>query len=128
MTDTPLPSFESHAKLSPDTEEITITSGGGKQSRIEEACSELPPFAMLSLAQVLAQGAVKYGSLNWHNISVKSELDHALRHTFRFLLMENLQVPSAERVCELSHAACRLVMALDQFIREEADLTPKQED
>ena len=128
MTDTPLPSFESHAKLSPDTEEITVTSGGGKQSKIEEACSELPPLAMLNLAQVLAQGAAKYGSLNWHNISVKSELDHALRHTFRFLLMENLQVPLAERVCELSHATCRLVMALDQYIREETNLTPKQED
>ena len=111
-----------------DSEEIAVTNGGGKQSRIEEACSELPPFAMLSLSQVLAQGTAKYGSLNWHNISVKSELDHALRHTFQFLLLENCSGSSIERMRELSHAACRLVMALDQFIREEDNITKKQKD
>ena len=111
----------------PDTEDIVVTKGGGKQSFIQEAFTELPPMGLAAIARVCRKGAEKYGSLNWHNISVRSELDHALRHAYKFLLEDNHDGSIQAQYEELSHAATRMIFALDQFLREVNGITPKQE-
>jgi hypothetical protein len=88
-------------------EPIAINAAGGKQSASPFRCDLLPPHATLAVAEVLAHGAAKYGANNWHVIPVEDHLNHALVHIF------------ADRAGDasddhLEHAACRIMMALDQ--------------
>ena len=112
-----------------DKGELTCNKHGGKQSKIHGACSELPPYATLELSRILEEGARKYGSKNWHKISVLSEIDHALNHIFRFLAVHTTYAEMKEHELEdLSHGACRMMMALDQYIRESLNITPEVKD
>lgn len=90
--------------------ETHTNKNGGRSTKLRTVFTELPPYAMNEIAAVLGDGAAKYGSKNWHDLSVNEELDHALEHTFRFLITGELE--------ELSHAATRMAMALDQHLRE----------
>lgn len=107
-----------------ESNEITTNNQGGKQSKITEMCSELPPYALLKVAEVCGTGAAKYGSLNWHKIPVMSEMDHALRHGLRFLAYWNAQADYHLLEEELSHFTTRAIFALDQLIRTQ----PRQQD
>jgi len=94
---------EAAVDVDPDT--------GSKQSSLPYRCDLLPARAILSVSTVLAHGANKYGEFNWVPISVKSHINHALTHVFAFLAGD-------ESDDHLSHAACRLIMALERHLSD----------
>ncbi|MCE5185045.1 MAG: DUF5664 domain-containing protein [Planctomycetaceae bacterium] len=100
-----------------ETDDVTTTPEGGKQTSIKELPTELPFHALLAIAQVMGKGAGKYGSKNWHGISVNSEIDHSLRHLFRYMAFQDYEPDRNVQFEELAHYATRALMALDQFIR-----------
>lgn len=85
----------------------TTNAAGGRQSATPYRCDLLPPFAVLAVAEVLAEGAAKYGERNWHKITVGEHLNHALGHVFAALAGDLSDD-------HLEHAACRILFALDQ--------------
>lgn len=91
-----------------DDEEIEVNERGGRQSRLAYRCDLLPQSALLSVAAVLKRGAEKYGENNWHSISTREHLNHALTHILKFL-----QGDTAED--HLDNAACRMLMALEIY-------------
>ncbi len=96
-----------YAVCQPATDgETVVNAAGGKQSKIAERPTLLPPRATLAVSAVLTAGAAKYGESNWHLISTNEHLDHALRHIFKYLANDATE-------SHLSHAACRLLMALE---------------
>lgn len=86
---------------------IATNAAGGKQSATPYRCDLLPPHATLAVAEVLAEGAAKYCANNWHKIAVEDHLNHALAHIFADRAGDTQDA-------HLEHAACRLLMALDQ--------------
>jgi hypothetical protein len=64
---------------------------------------------MMSVSQVLAAGAAKYGEDNWRLIDVRDHVNHCLSHLFKFLQGDTTDD-------HLRNAACRALMALDQAI------------
>lgn len=82
-------------------------AAGGRQSASPYRSDLLPPHALLAVAEVLAEGAAKYGDRNWHKIAVSDHLNHAMTHLLA------LQAGDGSDA-HLEHAACRLLMALDQ--------------
>ena len=112
------------------TVEIETTASGGKNTRLYCSMTEVPPSALLEVAKVMKEGAKGYGSKNWHNISVMSELDHALEHAYRFIAFadetKGADGNMAYCIDELSHAAARMLMALDQFLRQPNYLQEKE--
>jgi|GEM_PF-5527826 len=102
---------------------IIANERGGKQSQIHGTPTEIPPLAFIEVAKVMGLGASRYpreadGTPNWHRISCLSNLDHGLEHIFNFLAERNHPDSSPEIMLEeLSHAAARLCMALEQYLR-----------
>lgn len=86
--------------------EIVINEFGGKQSRVDARFDLVPPRALQAAALTLGHGAVKYGCLNWQQISVQEHLNHALNHINLYQLND-----SSEE--HLSHALVRLMMAFE---------------
>lgn len=108
------------------TDEIELTSTGGKMSKIEGLPTLIPPHALAAISKVMRRGS-KYGIGNWHKIPISSQqsgeivdtglLDHAVQHYINFM------VGNGDPLEELSHATARMMMSLDQYIREnEIDL------
>ena len=85
---------------------VTDLVTGAKQSATKYRCDLLPPQAILRIADILHQGAEKYGDWNWHRISPGQHLNHALVHIFAMLAGD-------ESDDHIGHAACRLLMALE---------------
>ena len=83
-----------------------VNERGGRQSAIPYRCDLLPPRAVLSVAGVLHAGAEKYGIDNWRNIEIRDHVNHALTHLFAYLAGDSTDA-------HLSHASCRVLMALD---------------
>ena len=102
---------------------VGINANGGKASKINGRCTELPPLGLLCLSEVMGEGEEAYPrdrhAPNWHKVGCIENLDHCLSHTLRFLAMRNNDTQNnVEMKKELSHCAARAVMALEQFIRE----------
>lgn len=87
----------------------TTNDKGGKQSHLSYRCDLLPPRATLAVAEVLDHGARKYGANNWHSIPVADHVNHAMVHLFAHLAGDTQDD-------HLEHAACRLLMALEQHL------------
>ena len=85
---------------------IVVNSKGGKQSRSRHRCDLLPARATLYVAEVLEQGAAKYGPNNWRSIPCEDHINHALVHLFSYLAGDRQD-------SHLEHAACRALMALE---------------
>ena len=105
------------------SDHIVTNAKGGKGSKIYGKMSEVPPLALLEVAKVMAEGAERYpreadGTPNWHKVGCIENLDHGMEHVANFIAARNCY---AEQVVpdELSHAACRILMALEQLIRGE---------
>ena len=103
---------------------IETNAQGGKQSKIEGKCTEIPPLAMIELSKVMGLGSVNYPreadlSPNWHRIDSFSNLDHCLEHVFNFLAERNKPDRNIEYMREeLSHCLARAAMAMEMFIKE----------
>ena len=83
-----------------------VNEKGAKQSKTLYRADLLPPLATLAVAGVLHEGAVKYGDTNWHGISVRDHLNHAMIHVFAWLAGDTQDD-------HLEHFACRALMALE---------------
>lgn len=91
---------------------IVTNAAGGSQSQLAARFDLIPPVAITLVAEVIASGANRNGVENWRKIPVEDHLNHALAHLFsavKFLLKH--KKPAARE--ELSHAACRVLFALD---------------
>lgn len=91
--------------VGPDAPTVT-NAAGGKQSRTRYRCDLLPGRAVLAVAEVLSAGAEKYGEDNWRLIPVRDHVNHALTHLLAFVAGDGSDD-------HLSHAACRVLFALD---------------
>lgn len=94
------------SSLGPDAE-ITTNAQGGKQSATLGRFDLLPAHAVMRVAQVLQHGASRYSVNNWRKIPMESHINHALQHIFA-LMDGDLHDD------HLGHAACRIMMALEQ--------------
>lgn len=84
----------------------TTNAAGGKQSASLYRCDLLPAKAVLAVAAVLKYGADKYGPDNWRKIARADHLNHAMTHILAY--------QAGDRSDDhMSHAACRLLMALE---------------
>ena len=92
----------------------TVTNErGGKQSRIEARFTSIPPAALKLVAECFGFGAEKYGDENWHSISVREHLDHALNHVNEYRRGDASEM-------HLVNNAVRALMALEMAVREES--------
>lgn len=93
------------AGVGPDAPTVT-NDAGGKQSAVPYRCDLLPPRALLDVAAVLKGGADRYGDDNWRAIGRRDHLNHALTHVYAYLAGDRSDD-------HLSHAACRLLFAME---------------
>lgn len=90
----------------------TIQNGlGGKQSKIPYRFDLIDGLALGKIAEVLQEGAEKYGEDNWRLIETRDHLNHLLMHTYAFLCGDNQDD-------HLSHIACRALFALAVELQE----------
>jgi 5'(3')-deoxyribonucleotidase len=85
-------------------DDVVTNENGAKQSRIEGRYDLMPALALKEIAKVLADGADKYGEDNWKGLSI----DEINNHTFAHLL----DYQQDANTDDLSHAGCRILMAL----------------
>lgn len=84
----------------------------GVQSLIGYRFSLIPPFGITSVAMTMAEGERKgYKNQGWQVLGIDTHLDHAMGH-----IMAHMMGDRKEN--HLSHAACRILMALDTYERE----------
>lgn len=77
---------------------------GGSQSKIPVRFDLIDANAMFKMAQVLDQGARKYGEDNWRKIPVNQHLNHLLMHVYAYLAGDKTDE-------HLSHILCRATFA-----------------
>jgi predicted aconitase len=100
-----------------ENDEIEINDQGAKQSFLGEAHHLIPQKAIKELSTVFYKGAEKYGVDNWRKLgddmanSVDTNLNHALHHINSFLINKNTE--------DISHAAARILMALEMYLERE---------
>ena len=85
---------------------IETTERGGKHSAIPYRFDLVPPLALMDIAQVLHEGAAKYGVDNWRGIDIDAHLNHLQMHVVAY------QAGDATDE-HLSHAATRAMFALE---------------
>ena len=116
----------------PSVGDIVTNEQGGKGSLIRGKMSEVPPLALIAVSEVMATGASRYpretdGTPNWYRVSIIENCDHAGEHLVNFFAEVNKptlhQSESRQRSPrlmreELSHAAARIMMAMEQFERK----------
>lgn len=95
----------------PKIGDVVANEYGAKQTKIAGDYTLLPPLALKEVAIVLEEGAAKYGVGNWEKLSIDEVLNHVYAH-----LIEYGQKANTE---DLSHAACRILMALQLQIEQE---------
>jgi hypothetical protein len=92
-----------------DTDDAVIVNDkGAKQSDLKARFDLLPARALAEVAKVLQKGAAKYGEENWRGLSVAEIHNHTLGHAVNFNETDDLE--------DLSHTACRALMALEIYL------------
>lgn len=89
-----------------------VNANGGKQSELRYAFDLIDPLPMFTMANILYEGADKYGAWNWRRISVEENLNHALSHIFAHMAGDGTDD-------HLGHAFCRLHFALSMHLTPE---------
>lgn len=94
--------------------EIKANSAGGKQHYRPYRCQALPPKALLEVGKVRYIGfnQLGYEDDNYKNIELTEHLGRALTHIFAYLAGD-------KQNNHLSHAACRLLFALEMELEKE---------
>lgn len=98
--------------LPSDQQPVITNERGGSQSDIGARFDLIPPLALTQVAEVLHRGAAKYGENNWRKIDTVDHVNHAIAHLYGWLAAYTVEQES-EAVEELSHAATRLLFALE---------------
>ncbi len=84
---------------------------GGAQSHVPYRMDLIDGPAILSMAQVLAEGAEKYGEDNWRKIDVRDHLNHLIVHAYAYLAGDRSDD-------HLSHTMCRAMFAAAVALQE----------
>lgn len=102
----------------------TCPDVGSKDDAGKARTDLLPVDALMEVSHVLAFGAQKYAPYNWQGLSVSRLYGAALRHLFAHWRGEDND-PETGRP-HLAHAACCVLMALDQMLnRSQYDDRPR---
>jgi hypothetical protein len=88
---------------------VVTNEAGGKQSKVDYRFDLLPAKATFAVAGVLDHGAKKYAPWNWLKIGEEEHVNHALIHLFAWL-------DGDKQDDHMSHAACRVMMALEKTL------------
>lgn len=96
------------------TSPLVTNLAGGVQSQVLRDYTLIPPDALANVARVLHNGLAKYGRDNWRLIPVSDHLNHCLNHIY-------LHLAGNVKEDHLSHAATRLLMALELQIEDSND-------
>jgi hypothetical protein len=92
------------------------TAKDGLQSEVNYRFDLVPPLALAKVAEVLHQGANKYGDNSWVKLDDPTDhVSHALAHLYAFLAGDRQEGQPQDH---LTHAACRILFALDVIERE----------
>lgn len=94
---------------------VVDAGNGAVQSDLPYAFQHLDPQALFAMANVMYEGAQKYGPPgdNWRKISVESHLNHMISHAYAWL--------AGDRTDDhLAHMACRAMGALQVSLTGEA--------
>jgi 5'(3')-deoxyribonucleotidase len=89
---------------------VVVNENGAKQSRIDGRFDLIPARALKEVAKVYAEGADKYGEDNWKGLSIDEINNHVYNHLYCYQEEANAE--------DLSHAACRILMALQLHLEE----------
>jgi 5'(3')-deoxyribonucleotidase len=81
-----------------------VNENGGRQSELKYRFDLMYAPAMFSLANILAEGADKYGEWNWAKIGIHENVNHALSHIYAYLAGDGQDD-------HLGHAFCRMMFA-----------------
>lgn len=83
----------------------------GQQSHLDARYDLIPPIALKTVAEVLGEGESKYPTIdgvpNWHYITTRDHLNHALAHIYAYLRGDDTGED------DLAHATTRLLLALE---------------
>ena len=92
------------AKIAGPEAPTRFNAKGGGQSDLPARFDLVDGKAMFAMAQVLDEGAKKYGADNWRLIDVDDHLNHLIMHAYAYL--------SGDRSDgHLSHIMCRAMFA-----------------
>lgn len=96
------------------TDKLDTTSLGGRQSASPYRTELVPALAVLEVSKVLAGGAIKHPTApgdkpNWHKFTIDEHVGRALTHLFAHLAGDRSDD-------HLSHAACRIMFALELHV------------
>ena len=80
--------------------------GGGKRGVVKERYDLVPPVGIRKVALAMAEGAERYGDLNWHGLPISNCTNHALKHIYQWIDGDRSED-------HLGHAAANLLMAAE---------------
>lgn len=101
------------AKTVADLHEAPVITNaiGGKQHAVSFRYDLIPPDVLCFVAQVLSEGASRYGEYNWCNISIEDHLNHAIGHIEAERELRMFNAGSTTGDDDLVNAICRLLFA-----------------
>ena len=92
------------AKIAGPDAPVTFNAKGGGQSDLPARFDLIDGKAMFAMAQVLDEGAKKYGANNWRKIDIEDHLNHLIMHAYAYLAGDRSDG-------HLSHIMCRAMFA-----------------
>ena len=118
-----VPQKESHPLVTDDTVirskvihgdggSIEEYEGGGKRGVVAERYDLVPPIGIQQVAVAMAEGAARYGDLNWHGLPISNCTNHALKHIYQW-------IDGNRDEDHLGHAAANLLMAAELEKRDD---------
>lgn len=96
--------------VGPEAETVYNELGAG-QSHLPYRFDLIDPQALFKIAEVLHQGAEKYGANNWRGIPVEDHLNHLIAHAYAYLAGDRSDD-------HLSHVGCRAIFAAGVALTE----------
>lgn len=89
--------------MGPDAETVYNEKGAG-QSHLPYRFDLIDAKAMFKIAEVLDEGAKKYGADNWRGIPLEDHLNHLIAHAYAYLAGDRSDD-------HLAHLCCRAIFA-----------------
>lgn len=111
--------FEDYMKTVDNNDKKIINTKGGQETDIAARLDLLPPLALLEVGKILKRGAENYGEDNWRNLSVETNLNHALVHANKYMALKRAGGDTADLIREAAQMSCRVLFFLDLLIHEQ---------